>query len=622
MSHSNEYILVLEKNEDYRDKIKEKAETICPQYKLEFVEKIEDAYWIYLENSELCKLVLLDLDLEEHRPGKHFDGIDLALAIDILAGRKEIEPPWIVALTGANDDILECFFNFSTAAPLKEVIRKTIVEIEERIPILFSALSANDPKKYIFPRQSNLHSFKPKIEELDDETLNQLILMDKNISKSGCEKLINEISKKSLNSYRLIKFTALAPGYSGSGVLSATVHRSGDSADTRTFVIKICKDNKDNVEAIKKLDNEVENYFKHVKLIRNYVPLLIGPFCIKGWKFIAYEFISYMGIGVRTFADHLKSALQDKITLNAFELGHYGTSSVDIFEKILKGWHEFRNKDVKMPSDTHTFYENWFKQFLAQIEQKITQFYPEIAPCLYANKPFLNLDLGLGENLIKLANPVNVVKDLLRRNGDSYYEHYLQNGIVHGDLHSGNILRSVSVAGDFGEWKLIDFANIYESAHLAQDGARLECDIKFQKILPVNLEHRFVLEVQLARQLDEVLSAKLNSILTLEEWSGKWKEMSNDYKLVESQIVGIRQMAIRRLYHSNFDDSYSRFLDYTIALLMQSLMFVRYLGNPIRILHAWLAACLAATLVHQYSSYKREEKTKVGLSSRSVNRIL
>lgn len=611
MSDPNEYILILEKDEDYRNKIEEKAKAICPRYKLEFVDKIEDAYWKYLENSESCKLALLDLDLEKDRSEENFDGIDLSLAIHTLAQKKSIATPWIVALTSAENHILECFFNLSTGAPLMEVIKKTFTELEDRIPVLFSALAANNPTEYLssFPR-INLNKFKPTIEELNDETVNQLILMDKNISKNGCTKLVEEISRKALNSYRFIEFSALAPGYSGSGVLSARVNRNSDSAAARTFVIKICKDNKDNVEAIKKLDNEVENYFKHVKLIRNYVPLLIGPFCIKGWKFIAYEFISYMGIGVRTFADHLKSALEDRISPAEFETSRqYGRTSSEIFEDILKGWHKVYNKDVKRPPDTHFFYENWFKQFLDQIEQKITQFYLELTPPLRGNKLFLNLDLGLGRNGLRLANPIRVVKDLLRRNGDSYYEHYLQNGIVHGDLHSGNILRSVTVSGNFGEWKLIDFANIYETAHLAQDAARLECDIKFQKILPVNLEHRFILEVQLAAQLDIELSRKLSNILNLEEWSEKWfdkewEKTLNGYLLVHRQIIEIRKMINNRLFSID-DVQYSPHLDYTIALLMQSLMFVRYLNNPIRILHAWLAACLAATLVHLYSVHKR-----------------
>jgi CheY-like chemotaxis protein len=635
MSKSDDYVLVLEKQADpqdvirvgYREIIRDIASTYSPKYNLEFVEKIEDAYWSYLEkleNSGTCKLVLIDLNLEGQSQGSHFDGIDLALAIHKLSQKKGVETPWVVALAAADPvtdaDIVDCFFDLAEAVPRMAVIRKSIDQLEVRLSALFSALGAGDAAKYPEFSRGGRSKRSFEIEPLDDEVLMQLVRMDNKISKDGCEKLLNEISKEALNSYRYIKFAALAPGFSGSGILSATARRRNDPAEARTFVIKICRDNKKNKNALQKLDDEFDKYVRRVKLIRKHVPLLIGFFEIDGWKFIVYEFISYMGIGVRTFGDNLRTALEHSVAPRNFQTSQYGRSSGFIFDKILKNWHEVREAVIENP-DTNSFYEGWFQGFLTNIRKKIIGVYPHIEPDLLQNQLYVDLNLGLGSKTLRLVNPFHVVNSLLSRNGESYWEHSLQYGIIHGDLHSGNILQSMTVTGFHDEWKLIDFANIYEVAHLAQDGARLECDIKFQKILPINLENRFVLEVYLATNLDQDLSRSLGKILDVDVWSKKWdkiSKVSNDYGLVERQIIDIRQPVLRTLSDNNDRASYSEHLDYTIALLIQSLIFVNYLGNPIKILHAWLSACLTATLVHQYSVHKREEKTKGPSLSRSA----
>jgi hypothetical protein len=145
---------------------------------------------------------------------------------------------------------------------------------------------------------------------------------------------------------------------------------------------------------------------------------------------------------------------------------------------------------------------------------------------------------------------------------------------------------------------------MFVGGHLAQDGTRLECDIKFQRIESVDIAHRIALEVELASRLDFYLAKKLPELLDMRYWSRQWKALPNDFKLVAGQIMDIRRITLTRLGQNKSDESYSEYVDYTVALLMQSLMFVRYARNPLIAIHAWSAACLAATLIDQFFAAK------------------
>src|ERR1044071_8536679 len=78
------------------------------------------------------------------------------------------------------------------------------------------------------------------------------------------------------------------------------------------------------------------------------------------------------------------------------------------------------------------------------------------------------------------------------------------------------------------------------------DGARLECDIKFNHFHQ-SLKPRFALEVELAKWLDGFLARTLGEALDLSEWADEWAATSNADKCVKIQIADIRKTTIRRL---------------------------------------------------------------------------
>ena len=600
MSDSAECILVLDDSENMDEIISLSAP---PRYEVHFARTIQDAYWKFVKSPESYRLVLLDFNLEGNRPRSNFDGIDLALMIDTYAKWRGLPTPWLVALTTASDELLECFLNLSTDAPLMDVIRKRAGTIVEQLNSLFAALVAQDPTQFQTPYQKR--RFKQEI-KYDREKLGQLCRTYKERGKDYFERVAGNISKSLFHSYRKLGFSALAPGFSGSEVLSVIAQRSENIPDARTFVIKLCKEN---TEASRKLDVEIRNYFEYAIHIKDHVPLLIGPFKIKGWNFIAYDFVSVEGRGVSTFADYFSTAIREADFTRdpeVFKQKFSSPHSKFIFDKILKNWHVLHEVGDAAPN-THFFYfkdRNWFKPHLDAAKNKIVAAYDDLKSALNEKHELLHMNLGLGPETLTLSNPLYVVNKLLMDEG---YKHHLSGGMVHGDLHSGNILRSLNMyTGDPGQWMLIDFANVIGSAHLAQDGSRLECDIKFQRIV-ASLRPRFTLEVKLAWWLSLFLGRKLDEVLDMDYWSSQWDDLSKKdklYGLIECQIQDIRKNTLERLEDSRASQQYSPELDYAVALLMQSLMFVRYGRDPIQTLHTWLAACLAATIVQQYFKAK------------------
>ena len=591
MDEQRKKILVLDDATSFRDYIRKLAE---PDFTVVSATRIQDAYWMYVSDPDAYCLVILDFNLEGNRSRSNFDGIDLASVVEVVARNRGLDTPWLVAVTAASDELVQCFLNVSTRAPVLAVIAKGsgANHLVEQLTLLLSALRANDPSKFksVTPRPKR---FAPKI-IFDEKTLNKLSWIYKERGKKHFEVLAHSIAAtEAFSTYRTLEFSALAPGYSGSEVLSVDASRAEDTAETRTFVVKLCKDK---TPASRKLDNEVQNYLNHAFAIRDYVPLLTGPFQVKGYKFIVYEFIFVQGRGVSTFADYLAGAIKDAPHVDLFEMGFSRRHSDFIFDRILKEWHESHEYTEQEPN-TRFFYKEWAPHFVKTSTDRITQVYPEIKHNLKDDE--LHMDLGLTPQPLVLANPLRVLAKLLN---EKDYEYVLSAGVVHGDLHSGNILRSLTFnTGDPVEWRLIDFANVWPAAHLAQDGARLECDIKFNHFHE-SLKPRFALEVELANWLDGFLARTLGEALDLKEWADAWAATSNADKCVKIQIADIRKTTIRRLEdRAPRNPQYCQYVDYTVSLLVQSLMFVGYAQNPIKTLHAWLAACLAATLITDYS---------------------
>jgi hypothetical protein len=96
------------------------------------------------------------------------------------------------------------------------------------------------------------------------------------------------------------------------------------------------------------------------------------------------------------------------------------------------------------------------------------------------------------------------------------------------------------------------------------------------------------------------LGKKLEDTLDMAHWAEEWDNALKDYKLIQRQIQDIRRITLKRLRDNSLDKSYSQHLDYTVALLMQSLLFITYSSDAIQTLRCWLAACLAATLIEQF----------------------
>jgi CheY-like chemotaxis protein len=319
MSEPAAFILVVDDATTYDDFITAQA---VPQYQVHFARTIQEAYWKYVEHPEWYKLVLLDFNLDGNSPKSNFDGIDLALILDTFAKNfaaknPDIKKPWIVAFTSASDDLTECFFDLPLSAPLVDVIRKQEPSsVIKQFESLFQALSVDDPGRFLSQSRKPQRSLKQNI-ELDDVKLREFCPTYRDGGKANFLKIASRIGKALLSGYRDITFSALAPGYSGSEILSVVARRSkDDSSDFRTFVIKLCKDK---TVASQNLSKEVDNYILHAKNIQKHVPLLIGPFKIPSWQFIAYEFISFLGAGIRTFADHLHSVFKSKSPYQSFE---------------------------------------------------------------------------------------------------------------------------------------------------------------------------------------------------------------------------------------------------------------------------------------------------------------
>lgn len=600
MDQQRKKILVLDDASPYHDYIRKLAE---PDLIVESATKIQNAYWMYVNDPGAYCLVILDFNLEGNRSRSNFDGIDLASVVEVIARNRGLQTPWLVGMTAASDELVQCFLNVSTRAPVLAVIAKGsgANHLVEQLTLLFSALRDNDPSKFT-KLTHRPKRFAPKI-ILDDKTLNQLSWIYKSRGKKHFEVLARSIATtEAFSTYRTLEFSALAPGYSGSEVLSVDASRAGDGAETRTFVIKLCKDK---TQASHKLDNEVQNYLNHAFAIRDYVPLLTGPFQLRGWKFIVYEFIFVQGRGVSTFADYLDGAIKDAPHVDVFEMGFSRRHSDFIFDRILKEWHESHEYSEQEPN-TRFFYADWAPHFVKTATERITAVYAEIKPNLKEDE--VRMDLGLTPQPLVFANPLRVLAKLLNVD-EKDYEYPLSAGVVHGDLHSGNILRSLTFnTGDPVEWRLIDFANVWPAAHLAQDGARLECDIKFNHYHR-SLRPRFTLEVELAKWLDGFLAHRLGEVLDLSEWANEWAAAPNADKCVRIQIGDIRKTTIRRLEdRAPRNREYSQYTDYTVSLLVQSLMFVGYTENPIKTLHAWLAACLAATLIVNYSKDQADRR--------------
>lgn len=575
------------------------------RYRCESVTNIQDAYWMYLENPSAYKLVLLDFNLVGNSPRSNFDGIDLALMIDTFAqyfagDDPQIKTPWLVAFTAA-DELVESFMSFPTSSPLRTVIRKSgdLTEVFAQLSSLFRALEADAPDQF----SANLGPIKPLKPRiyLDDVSLKQLDTYRK-AGEKGLNRIGTGITKALFASYRHVTFSALAPGYSGSEVLSVIASRSDGDTDRRTFVIKLC-DAKS--RAGDKLSEEVKNYVHHAKHIRKHVPLLIGPFEFGKKRFIAYEFVSFLKAGIRTFADHLKTVLQGKEKREAMDLNTFGHVYF-IFNEMLAGWHSVQSARDS-PPDTQLLYQSResFRENMKESKERVMELNGDLESALKSGVQKLSVKIPMAPNQVTLTNPFFVVDCLLTKSGESYLAHYLLDGLVHGDLHSGNILRSSDERTS--EWKLIDFANVNESHHLAQDGTRLECDIKFQQAPDFDPLHRFALEVHLAKSLDGSMAGKLKDLFELKQWDRQWKKIP-DYHVMEDQIMDIRKLTLARLMPNNRLEGYSPQMDYTVALLMQSLMFIKYKNANAVSSHAWFAACVAASLIDQYSAVQRRRQ--------------
>lgn len=580
------------------------------KYRCESVSNIQDAYWMYLENPKAYKLVLLDFNLVGNSSRSNFDGIDLALMIDTFAryfaaGDPQIKAPWLVGFT-AVDELVESFLSFPTSSPLRAVIRKSadLTHAFAQLSSLFRALDADDPSQF----DNNIGKpkrLKPEI-NFDDASLQRLCETYKKIGQKGFKKIAIGITKALFASYRHVTFSALAPGYSGSEVLSVIASRSDGNTDRRTFVIKLCNANS---RAGEKLSEEVRNYVHHAKHIRKYVPLLIGPFELGNKRFIAYEFVSFLKAGIRTFADHLRTVLQGKEKHEAVALHTFGHVHF-IFSEMLAGWHGVKS-ERDPPPDTQMLYQSRksFNESIQESKARVMALNGDLEPALKSRAQKLSVKIPIPPNEVRLTNPFVVVDCLLTKSGESYPPHYLQDGLVHGDLHSGNILRSSDERSNHpSEWKLIDFANVHESHHLAQDGATLECDIKFQQSPTFDQVHRFALEVHLARSLDAFMAGKLEDLFDLKQWERHWKRIPLDYRVMENQIIDIRKLTFARLDPNNRFEGYSPQMDYTVALLMQSLRFIKYRTANAISLHAWFAACIAATLIDRYSAVQRKRR--------------
>jgi hypothetical protein len=345
--------------------------------------------------------------------------------------------------------------------------------------------------------------------------------------------------------------------------------------------------------------------------------LLIDYFTSGECDVIVYEFISFMGQGVFTFADFLNRILRDDLTLDRFNdiaLEH----AEEVFDKVLQGWHACKSD---LFDTRHCYGDSRGIELLREVSVKIGSMYSELAAALDSNSPRddLRLDLGLRGGPLTLTNPIYVMDCLLRRQGELYYEHRLSTAVVHGDLHTGNIVRRAPSTDYSPEgWKVIDFAKVSKSAHLAQDAARLECDIKFRQVSIEPLQTHFNLEFLLAKKLEGRLNTRSKNIAVLDKRVKlKDRDLPRNFQIIGEQVESIRKVAFKNLRVGQRHGAHNRYVDYSIGLLMQSLMFVRYLGNPIRILQAWLSACLTATVVAQ--CFKEAKDDKIDMALRGVN---
>lgn len=153
-----------------------------------------------------------------------------------------------------------------------------------------------------------------------------------------------------------------------------------------------------------------------------------------------------------------------------------------IFEALHPWWENARvENDLCAESRCATLYEEYGRltRRYHDVENGIRQagqtLQIEALQTIDADQEYVNLDHDL-----RLRNPLNWVRDVFEKNqlGAWTAQDILRrDSIVHGDLHTGNILISQDPGGTLRVW-VIDFPHAHVGPTV-QDVARLEADIKF-----------------------------------------------------------------------------------------------------------------------------------------------
>ena len=552
--------------------------------------------WEFKANATSISGVILDLGLRPNEPNK-FDGLDLAIAIRRTAemfGNKNMP---IVAYSSSERALL-------SLVPFCDIADSNIFLVPKAYPyegegtvaerVLTSLISGDyswfsEPRAFLEKRRKStavvvkikrgLH-VSPKGEH-DDNWF------------SGFEKMLtNAFSTYDEVNYDYLqgKDGALRKGFSGATIFRITASRSANLA--KHFVVK----------AGTTLSTEIKNYWQFGDAIRNSIPNCFGLWTSDGIDLAVFELVrpnvarttfgyspvDYSTTFSREAAEGSKRR-DDETVCQAYSEKLDGR--MNALTCALGGWHE-RLAETKESPRLRECYQNW----------NTTKTGTVLGDAASRAKSLFGVDITCDADTVdaqvvgipaalRIPNPLHIADRLL----ESHSETLCATSVIHGDLHSGNILQR-----DHQNWTLIDFEHVQATGHVPLDIATLECDFKFQKY-PVgsylNLAERFILECKLLRsfrcssspnRLEEVVAAssELNhtafspacKLLELEVKSMRSSYLKTQCLIRNYQPPAIRETLIRELH---------------IALLLKSLeCFTWY--SPLVAIHCWFAACLSA----------------------------
>ena len=538
---------------------------------------VADAYWWFATKGSSCQGIVLDLS--GSKTSNAFDGMDLAVALDSITGPRETRPALVIIASSPREEI-----EFVRRQKFGNLDFRGIIHTNDSgalradLNAFATFLSTGRADAFGTSYQFLSTSREDQVITYEDATLERSEIY-RQVHKTRFVALCNAAFARLFASYTLIHVSCLTPGLGGSDVFGVKCSRNDDAATWKAFVIKMRIDNAG--EIVK----EANTYFEFCELVKEHVPLLIGPLDVTvdglSAKLLCFEFVGPSPDRVITYGSYLGSQVAQSTRLSTLEIRQTSFATLDLlFGHLLRSWHI---KD-RVTSPSSQCYTGWrprieaFKEVLRRTDQVLYDAFSR-------ETPTIKLDDGIG---LELTNPAVVIRKLFEHGGDFTWDRVLNTGIVHGDLHCDNI---VTFGGSTRIWKLIDFRHVRSKGHIAQDFARLECDVKF-RWLPVALPQdvRYRLEFDLAE--DAGFPAHKMAITR-----GRIaKAQESQIHFAKTTIQNIRLQGLNRLEVPQADLR-GRSIEYHIALLFQCLFYYEKIVCPQVRSHAFLAACLAAELV-------------------------